>query len=121
MQSMKFRVALAALLFFTLSQVIICRGQCVIFPVSIEQRVARSAGIVQGKVIERHSYLDGSGNVYTLNKIKINAWLKNHSSADEIEIITSGGVYGDKATIVYPSLQLDEQSEYIFFLEGNNF
>ncbi len=40
---------------------------------------------------------------------------------DEVEVITYGGVYEDKATLVYPSLQLNEQSEYIFFLDANNF
>jgi hypothetical protein len=119
--TMKTAVAYAALFLWAIFQTLISAGQCVIYPVSIEQRVARSSGIAQGKVIEKHTYLDQSGNVYTLNKVKINAWLKNHSTADEIQVITAGGIYNDKATIVYPSLQLDEQWEYLFFLEGNNF
>lgn len=118
---MKTTLALAALLGCALFQPFISSGQCIIYPVSFEQRVANSASIAQGKVTASHTYLDESGNVYTLNTIKVNAWLKGHSTMDEVQVITYGGVYGDKATVVYPSLQLNAQSEYVFFLEGNNF
>lgn len=118
---MKTTVAFAALLTCIFFQPFTSFGQCLIYPVSFEQRVSRSASIVQGKVTEKHTYLDESGNVYTRNTIKVNAWLKGHTSKDEIQVITYGGVYEDRATVVYPSLQLNENSEYIFFLDADNF
>lgn len=118
---MKLTVAYAA--FFTLAFFFNFKAasQCVVSPVSLEKRVASSSAIAQGRVIEKHTYIDEStGSVYTLNKVSVNAWLKTPSSQAEIEVITLGGVYEGKATIVYPSLQLNKDEEYIFFLEGNN-
>jgi len=117
---MKTTLTLAALLGCALFQPFTSSGQCIIYPVPFEQRVANSASIAQGKVTSKHTYLDESGNVYTLNTVKVNAWLKGYNSMEEVQVITYGGVYEDKATIVYPSLQLNEKSEYIFFLEANN-
>lgn len=96
-------------------------SQCGIYPVSLEQRVNQSAYIVQGKISERQSYLDPrTGNVYTSNKIQVNAWLKNPQALPVVYLITEGGVVGDRATVVYPSLQVQQGSEYLFFLEQDN-
>lgn len=96
-------------------------AQCGIYPVSLEQRANQSAFIVAGTVQEKQSYLDPrTGNVYTSNKIQVNAWLKNHQNMSEIYLITEGGVIGDRATLVYPSLQVEPGQEYVFFLEANN-
>ncbi len=107
--------------FFLFFQNLTGNSQCAMTPVSLEKRVAASSAIAQGRVTEKNTYIDKStGYVYTLNKVTVNAWLKNHSTAREIQVITLGGVYGNKATIAYPSLQLTKGAEYLFFLEGNN-
>ncbi len=91
------------------------------YPVSLEQRVNNAGYIVLGQVVEKHTYVDNStGNVNTLNKLKINAWLKNHSTIETVYVITLGGVYVNKATLVNPSLQLDQQHEYVLMLEADN-
>ena len=96
-------------------------SQCAYYPVSMEQRVSGAEYIVLGKVTEKHTYVDGTtGNVNTLNKLQVNAWLKNHSSAETVYVITLGGVYGNVATQVEPALQLDEFHEYILMLEEDN-
>ncbi len=95
--------------------------QCMYYPVSVEQRVSNAKYIVLGKVTDKHTYIDKTtGNVNTLNKLTINAWLKNFSNVNEVYVITLGGVYGNVATQVNPSLQLDQQHEYILMLEANN-
>lgn len=97
-------------------------AQCMTYPVNFEHRVSKATYIVQGKVTGKHSYTDAStGNINTLNRVKVAAWLKNHNPAEEIFVITSGGVYGNKAMRVDPSLQLNEQQEYILILEADNF
>ena len=54
-------------------------AQCNYYPVSIEQRVSASKYIVLGKVVEKTTYIDiTTGNVNTLNKLQVNAWLKNY-------------------------------------------
>lgn len=121
-QTMKLTVAFAAFFTLTLFQNSNIAAQCAISPVSLEKRVASSSAIAQGKVVEKHTYVDeATGNVYTRNKVVVNAWLKSPSSVSELEVITLGGVYNDKATIAYPALELNDNSEYIFFLESNNF
>lgn len=96
-------------------------SQCGIYPVSLEQRVSQSAFVVQGKVTEQQSYLDPrTGNVFTSNRIEVNAWLKNPQAQSIVYLITEGGVVGDRATMVYPSLQVEPGMEYLLFLEPDN-
>ena len=98
----------AFIILFIVASVQEVTAQCAYYPVSLEQRVAASKYIVLGKVTEKHTYVDQvTGNVNTLNKLQVNAWLKNHSSVETVYVITLGGVYGDMATQVDPALQLD--------------
>ncbi|HNA17418.1 MAG TPA: IPT/TIG domain-containing protein, partial [Ferruginibacter sp.] len=95
-------------------------SQCSMYPVPFEQRVNQAAYIVQGKVTEQHCYIDrATGYVNTLNKFRVSAWLKNYSADEYIYIITLGGVYGDKAMVVTPALQLDTHHEYLLMLEAD--
>src|SRR5258706_8740823 len=97
------------------------RAQCAYYPVSIEQRVSNSKYIVLGRVIEKHGYIDNTtGNVNSLNRLQVNAWLKNYSSVETVYVITLGGAYDDVATQVDPALQLDQFHEYILMLEDDN-
>ncbi len=94
-------------------------SQCMNYPVSLQERVSNSASVILGKVIHKETYIDDATNsVYTLNKVNVTAWFKNHQLTEDVYIITPGGVYGNRATIVTPSLQLNQNSEYILFLEG---
>ena len=96
-------------------------GQCMVSPVSLTQRVNQSAYIIQGKVTEQRCYIDATtGSVNTLNKISVNAWLKNYQNRNEVYLITLGGVLGNRATKVFPSLQVTSGSEYIFLLVKEN-
>lgn len=96
-------------------------AQCMYYSVSVEQRVSRAQYIVLGKVTDKHTYIDKTtGNVNTLNKLQVTAWLKNYSNQSEVYVITLGGIYGNIATQVNPSLQLDQQHEYLLMLEANN-
>jgi len=54
---MKTTLTLAALLGCALFQPFTSSGQCIIYPVPFEQRVANSASIAQGKVTSKHLIL----------------------------------------------------------------
>ena len=96
-------------------------AQCMYYPIPVEQRVSKARYIVLAKVTEKHTYIEPkTGNVNTLNKLSVNAWLKNYNGAEEIYVITLGGIYGNIATRVNPSLQLNQQQEYVLMLEDNN-
>jgi hypothetical protein len=93
-------------------------SQCSGYAVSLEQRVNNSAYIIKGTVVNQHCYIDANtGSVNTLNKIRISAWLKNYQPREEIYLTTLGGVLGNRATKVFPSLQVTSDNEYIFFLD----
>jgi hypothetical protein len=92
-------------------------SQCMMIPVSLNERVTKSEFIVEGTVAEKESFLDAtSGSVYTINKIEIKAWLKSKQKSKYIYIRTEGGVYNNHATKVFPSLQLNPNTTYVLFL-----
>jgi Matrixin len=96
-------------------------SQCMNYPVSLQERVSNSASVILGKVTHKEPYIDDVTNsVYTLNKVNVTAWFKNHQHTEDVYVITPGGVYGNRATIVTPSLQLNQNTEYILFLEGSS-
>lgn len=96
-------------------------GQCSSYPVPFNYRVSNSMHIVLGKVIEKHCYQDAStGNINTLNKFRVTAWLKNYKAVEDIYIITLGGVLGNRAMQVNPALQVDMDHEYLLMLEPDN-
>ena len=92
-------------------------SQCMMVPVSLSDRVTKSDFVIEGVVTEKESFLDEStGSVYTMNKIAVNAWLKNRQNAGYIYTRTEGGVYNNQATMVSPSLQLKQNATYVLFL-----
>jgi hypothetical protein len=92
--------------------------QCLYYPVSLEQRVNNAQYIVLGTVTGKESYVDETtGNIQTLNKLQVTAWLKNRQQTSELYVITWGGIYNNRATKVWPSLQLAEQQEYVLLLD----
>jgi len=96
-------------------------GQCMYYPISLEERVANSTHIVIGRLLSQHSYWDRKHEVInTLNIIQVTAYLKGHRQDRQIGVITRGGTLESEAMISYPSLSLDPYNEYLLFLQGNN-
>ncbi len=93
-------------------------SQCMMYPVSLQERVTNAGSVILGTVVERESFLDSSTmQVLTLNKVSVTAWLKNQQTVPFVYVITSGGVYKNRATRVTPSLQVENGNEYVFFLQ----
>lgn len=112
--SVRFLLSAALCLFLTPS----IFSQCMMVPVSLEERVTNSNLVIAGEVFQQETILDSATmQVYRINRIRVKAWLKTQSNLSEVEVITLGGVYGNRSTIVYPSLQLEEKKEYVFFLQ----
>ena len=89
-------------------------------PVSFHDRITNAQSLLLGSVTGQHPYADDNGNIYTLNTIQVDAWMKNHSELTEVYVITLGGVLGDKAQITYPAVQLKKGERYFFALENDN-
>ncbi|CAN5753330.1 hypothetical protein BH10BAC2_BH10BAC2_07260 [soil metagenome] len=96
-------------------------AQCMFRPIAMSEKITKSEFAVLGKVLEQHSYMDNNGNIFTLNKINITAWLKNHrANTKDIFVITTGGVVGNKAQITEPALQLRSGQEYFLMLQKDS-
>ena len=118
---MKFRTLIFPVLICFACSIQSTYSQCLYYPVSLEQRISKSHYIVVGTVTEKQAYVDETtGNIQTLNRLQITAWLKNRQQTSSIYIITQGGVLGNRATKVWPSLQLEQQMEYMLFLDKEN-
>ena len=93
-------------------------SQCLMVPVSLQERVSSSDVVISGVVTEKESFIDSNTmQVYTVNKISVNAWLKNSRALPTVYVITEGGVYKNRSTVVYPSLQLQQNTRYVLFLQ----
>jgi len=93
-------------------------SQCLYYSVSLQQRVSNASYIVLARVVGKESYIDETtGNIQTLNHLQITAWLKNRQQTTNLYVITLGGVYNNRATKVWPSLQLADQQEYVLLLD----
>jgi hypothetical protein len=96
------------------------QAQCLTVSVPLDTRVKLSKYVIQATVVEKNCYEDAiTHNIFTRNKVIVNAWLKGESSIQELYVITYGGELGTRLTIVNPSLQLQTGSEYILILDGN--
>lgn len=93
-------------------------SQCLMVPVSLQERVSSSDVVISGVVTGKECFIDSTSmQVYTINTISVNAWLKNQRSLPTVYVITEGGVYKNRSTIVYPSLQLQQNTHYVLFLQ----
>jgi hypothetical protein len=116
MKPASMRLLLIALSFFySVPQLF---SQCLMVPVSLQERVASADVVITGVVTEKETFLDSTTmQVYTINKISVNAWLKNQRALPTVYVITEGGVYKNRSTVVYPSLQLKQNTNYVLFLQ----
>ncbi len=96
-------------------------AQCMMYPITLQERVENSKTIVLGKLKAKQSYWDSEHkNIYTLNIIEITAYLKGHSKQKLIAVISDGGTLENEAQITYPSLNIEDYNEYVFFLSNDN-
>ena len=95
-------------------------AQCSTIPVALAERVSKAKYVVIGEITEQHTYEDQDGNIYTLNKAAVHAWVKNHQVQPFVYVITYGGVLGNKAQITTPSLQLTLHEQYLLLLADDN-
>lgn len=96
-------------------------SQCMMYPVSLEQRVNSSAVIVLGDVVSKDCFTQKeTGLIYTRNIVSVNAWLKGQLKETKLTVLTLGGVDGNRAMVAHPALQLESGKEYVFMLTSNN-
>ena len=88
-----------------------------LYPVPFEQRSERAERIVVGELVKQTPFWVEGRGVVTANTVRVKAWLKGISNEQEVIVLTLGGVFGDRATIASPSLELEYGQDYLVFLD----
>ena len=78
-----------------------------LIPVTLEEKINGSFSVVLGKIVQQQAFTGTDHNIYTINKVAVSAYIKSPVPV-EIYINTPGGIVGNRATVVNPSIQLEK-------------
>ncbi|WP_205511044.1 IPT/TIG domain-containing protein [Longitalea arenae] len=93
-------------------------SQCFLKELNLDQRTNKSDLIVEGKVTSQNSFWNNDHTmIYTSNLVEVYKVFKGMVTADEIEIITEGGVVGLDKISTNSLLHLSPGETGIFFCE----
>lgn len=91
-----------------------------LFPISLDQRIDQATTILEGKVIGQTSYWDESQtHIYTSNIVEVYKVFKGQLTGKQAEIITRGGIVGNKMERVSNTLALNLGDIGIFTAVSN--
>lgn len=92
--------------------------QAQLFQLPLADIAGHSTLIVEGRVIARQSFWDNRHhNIYTANTVEVSAILKGAATAPEtVQVITRGGIVGDRMHIVSESVQYETGDAGMFCL-----
>lgn len=92
-------------------------AQCLLYPVSLAERVAESELIVEGRLV-RESVIEEPGRrmLYTVWEVEVTKLFRGELPKQPLRIAQEGGVLGDRAVVVIPSAPLSQGSLGLFFL-----
>src|SRR5215470_15844642 len=91
-------------------------AQCLMSEVPLPSRVQQSEAVFEGKVIAKKSFWNKQHTyIYTANTVEVYKIFKGNLATDKTEIITPGGVVGNKAVTADPALKLSCGQTGIFF------
>jgi len=87
----------------------------------LNQMIAESEWIGEGRVFDAKAYLHSDGLIYTRYRVKISKEFKGSTEDSNVSFSSVGGVLGDDALKVCPSLHMEIGQTGIFFLRENSF
>ena len=94
------------------------QGQCMTVPETLENLIAPSPLVVEGKVRSQQSYWDtGNKNIYTVNEIEIFNIFKGITTIGTVKVVTQGGAVGLQMDQVSNALELEVGDMGIFLLQ----
>ncbi len=88
-------------------------------PLSIAELSARADSVVRGTVVSRTVVKQEGGGLLTKVRLRVAERLKGAASGDELEIVQSGGVLGQRRTIVVGAAGFKIGEEVVAFLVFN--
>ncbi len=93
-------------------------AQCAMYALPLKQKVENASDIFEGKVKSKNCFWNAQRSlIFTSNIIEVYKIFKGNIVNTEVEIITEGGVIGDKMQSVEPNLNLTEGDIGIFMVE----
>jgi PKD repeat protein len=96
-------------------------AQCMLYEVSLDQRVLQSPYIIEGEVKSKTCFWNNDqSHIFTSNIIEVIKVFKGSIESAEIEVVTEGGIVGDRMEIVTPSLNFNVGEIGVFFGEFSN-
>ena len=99
----------------------IVSAQCLVYEVPLPSRVQQAEAVFEGKVIAKKSFWNKQHTyIYTGNTVEVYKVFKGKFTTDKIEIITPGGVVGNKAVVAEPALKLSKGQTGIFFASADH-
>ncbi len=94
---------------------------CVLYPVSLNNRVTNSSLIIEGTVISKQSFWNAANNyIYTSNLVSVTQMIKGAVVSNFVEIITDGGEIAFTKQVVEPALQLEIGQKGVFMVNSFN-
>src|SRR5688572_27194312 len=88
------------------------------YEVPLKERISNADYIFEGKVLSKESFWNEAHNdIYTLNRIEVYKIFKGSVQATEMTVVTPGGVVGEDAVLVEPSVKLQPQKVGLFFVK----
>ncbi len=96
-------------------------SQCLMTPVSLEQRITNSSLVIEGRVVSKKSEWNSSRTlIETHHVIEVYKVFKGNIKRGTVTIITQGGVVGTDMLVVSHSLELAVGEVGVFTLTDNN-
>ncbi len=93
-------------------------AQCMMIPVSLQERCTEATTIVEGKILSKTSYWNTEhNNIFTSHIVAVYKSFKGEDSLKEIEIITEGGIVDSMMQVVSSSLPLIVGDYGVFLLK----
>ena len=93
-------------------------AQVMLKEISFKEQITNSTMIVEGEVIAKTSFWSNN-LIYTANTVKVHKVFKG-DPLKTVEVITVGGVVGDKALMVSHGLKLQKGTTGLFMLEDSD-
>jgi PKD repeat protein len=102
---------------------IVAQAQCMLYPVSLNQRINSATCIVEGKVLNSTSYWNAEKNyIYTLHQVYAYKLFKGVIAGNPrvFYIVTEGGIVGLQRQNVTATLELEPGTTGVFFCTPSN-
>lgn len=93
-------------------------SQCMLYPLSLQDRVNNSDAVIEAKAIQQNSFWNNSNDfIYTATTLEVHAVYKGNINNSFVTLITEGGTVGNIKIVAEPELQIHSGETGIFFLK----